>query len=70
MTLKTSINAKQIMFYSSSHKQWMKDAANTTVVLSVRARDIMHEASLVGMHATRYSRLSAVCNDWVYHVCC
>ena len=29
----------------------------------------MHEASLVGMHATRYSRLSAVCNDWVYYVC-
>ena len=23
----------------------------------------MHEASLVGMYATRYS---AVCNDWVY----
>ena len=35
----------------------------------------MHEAtepSLVGMHATRYSRplsLSAFCNDWVYYVC-
>ena len=39
-----------------------------TVLLSgkVRARDIMHEASLVDMHATRYSRqlsLSAVCNQ-------
>ena len=35
-------------------------------------RDIMHEASLVGMHATTYIRqlgLSAVCNDWVYYVC-
>ena len=37
--------------------------------IKVRARDIFHEASLVGMHATRYSRLSAVCNDWVYYVC-
>ena len=40
--------------------------------IKVRARDIMHEASLVGMHATRYScqlSLSAVCNDWMYYVC-
>ena len=35
----------------------------------------MHEVtepSVVGMHATRYSRqlsLSAFCNDWVYSVC-
>ena len=32
----------------------------------------MHEASLVGMHATTYSRqlsLGAFCNDWVYYVC-
>ena len=32
----------------------------------------MHEASLVGMHATTYSRqlsLSAFRNDWAYYVC-
>ena len=40
----------------------------STVLLSIRARDILHEASLAGMHAIRYSRLSAVCNDWVYYV--
>ena len=34
--------------------------------IKVRARDILHEAGLVG---TKYSRLSAVCNDWVYYVC-
>ena len=46
-------------------------AANSAPVrpascIKVRARDILHEASLVGMHATRYSSLSVVCNDWVY----
>ena len=49
-------------------------AANSAPVrpascIKVRARDILHEASLVGMHATRYSSLSVVCNDWVYYVC-
>ena len=29
----------------------------------------MHEASLVGMHATSQLRLSAFYNDWVYYVC-
>ena len=35
-------------------KRWRKDAANSDTVrlAAVRARDIMHEASLVGKHAT------------------